>query len=211
MRLLVVDDHGLIRDGLERMVRSIDPSIELRQAARCAEGLEDAVRHPPDLVLIDLQLPDRQGLDVLVAFRDALPGTPLAVISALESRDVVMRALRLGAKAFIGKSASPGYVADALRALLEGRVPLPSGVLEAEPRAAVPDVSEGLPELSDRQREVLALVVAGLPNKLIAERLGVTEATVKFHVTAVLRRFGAASRTQLLIRAAQRGLRLPLR
>lgn len=210
MRVLLVDDHALIREGLVRTLGTIDPSIEVRQAARCAEGLDDASRHPPDLVLLDLQLPDRQGLDVLVAFRDALPATPLAVISALESRDVVIRALRLGAKAFIGKSASSEYVADSLRALLEGRVPLPSGVLEAEPAAGASEVPGGLPELSDRQREVLALVVAGLPNKLIADRLGVTEATVKFHVTAVLRRFGAASRTQLLIRAAQQRVRLPL-
>jgi len=210
MRVLVVDDHGLVREGITRIVRSIDPSIELREASRCAEGLRDAARHPPDLVLLDLQLPDRQGIDVLVAFREALPATPIAVVSALESRDVVLRALRLGAKAFIGKSANTEYVADALRALFDGRVPLPSGVLEAEPRTDGPDVPAGMPELSDRQRQVLALIVAGLPNKMIAERLGVTEATVKFHVTAVMRGFGAASRTQLLIRAAQRGLRLPL-
>ncbi|MFO0461747.1 MAG: response regulator [Burkholderiales bacterium] len=211
MRVLLVDDHALIRQGLVRTLGTIDPSIEVRQAARCAEGLDDAARHPPDLVLLDLQLPDRRGLDVLVAFREALPATPVAVISALESRDGVIRALRLGAKAFIGKSASSEYVADSLRALLEGRVPLPSGVLEAEPRGDALGAPAGAAELSDRQRDVLALVVAGLPNKLIAERLGVTEATVKFHVTTVLRRLGAASRTQLLIRAAQQGIRLPLR
>jgi len=161
-------------------------------------------------VLLDLQLPDRQGIDVLVAFREALPATPIAVVPALESRDGVLRALRFGAMAYIGKSANTEYVADALRALFDARVPLPSGVLETEPRADGPDVPAGTPELSERQRQGLALVVAGLPNKLIAERLGVTEATVRFHVTAVLRGFGAASRAQLLIRAAQRGLRLPL-
>lgn len=209
MRILAVDDHALVRAGVAAVVHSVDPSIELLQAGTCAEGLALALAHPPDLVLLDLQLPDVPGMQALERFRAALPERPVVVVSGQEDRDTVLRALDLGALAFIPKSADQAVLADALRTLLAGRIYLPRDVIEGGilPKTAL--ATPGLDiALTDRQHEVLTLLAAGLSNKHIARKLDIAESTVKIHVSAIMRAFKVASRTQVLIAVARSGLRL---
>lgn len=213
MRILVIDDHALIREGIAQVIRSLDASIEIVQAGTCAAGLEAARDGAFGLVLLDLNLPDQPGSEALKVFRERHPEMPVVIVSGQEDRDTVLRTLELGAKAFIPKSGDPGRLRDAVAALLEGRVFLPDDVLASSilPKAAQAALAEPgtQEELTGRQLEVLALVVAGLPNKLIARKLDIAESTVKIHVSAVMRAFKVASRTQVVLAVAKSGMRLP--
>lgn len=210
MRILIVDDHALIREGISLMIHAVRPDAEIVQAVSCSEGIAAAASGPFDLALVDLQLPDQPGFFALETLKREHPELPIAVVSGLEDRDTVIRALEVGAKAFIPKSADASKIQEAVDALLSGRVYLPeslTGSVQIDASAhSCPEPDWGL---TDRQLEVLSLVVAGLSNKLIARRLGIAESTVKIHVSAVLRAFRVTSRTQALIMVARSGVRLP--
>jgi len=209
MHILIIDDHALVREGIALVIRSLRPDAGIVQADTGSAGIEAAQAARFDLVLLDLQLPDMPGFVALERFRAELPSTPCVVVSGLEDRDTVMRALDLGAKAFVPKSADSAKVRQAIQALLEGRVYLPDSVVGG--MGAVEQAPARPPSawnLTGRQREVLSLVVAGLPNKLIARRLDIAESTVKIHVSAILRELRVTSRTQALIAVARAGIRL---
>jgi DNA-binding NarL/FixJ family response regulator len=202
MNILVVDDHALIREGMVGMIRSLAPEARVEQADRCESALEMARGGHYDLILLDLQLPDRPGFVALEHCRTEHPETAVVVVSGQEDRETVMRALDLGAKSFIPKSTDVARLREALSVVLAGGVYLPESI--GAPGAAAP-----MPwPLTPRQVEVLALVVAGLPNKLIARRLDIAESTVKIHVSVILRELKVTSRTQALIAVAKAGVRL---
>ena len=209
MDILIIDDHALVREGIAMVIHSLSPEAAIVQAETGGAGIEAARRQRFDLVLLDLQLPDMQGFDALERLRREHQSTPCVVVSGREDRDTVMKALDLGAKAFVPKSADSAKVRMAMQALLEGRVYLPDsvvgGIAAGENAAARPPSAWNL---TARQREVLALVVEGLPNKLIARRLDIVESTVKIHVSAILRELRVTSRTQALIAVARAGVRL---
>ncbi|MCL4748045.1 MAG: response regulator transcription factor [Burkholderiaceae bacterium] len=211
MNILIIEDHALVREGIAIIIRAIRADANIVQADSCASGIEAAAGGQFDLVLLDLQLPDMPGFVALERFRREYEGVPVVVVSGMEDRDTVMRALDLGAKAFVPKSADSSKIREALEALLEGRVYLPESLVgpgrgaPAVAPATAPDWS-----LTERQLEVLALLVAGLPNKLIARRLDIAESTVKIHVSAILRELRVTSRTQALIAVARAGVRLPV-
>jgi DNA-binding NarL/FixJ family response regulator len=207
MRILIVDDHALIREGMAIVIKSVQPDAQIVQATTCADGLQAAAAQRFDMALLDLQLPDQSGFVALERLRKEQPELPVVVISGVEDRATVMRALDAGAKAFVPKSADADRTQAAMEALLEGKVYLPESFTDT-PRAG----SAGSPSdwsLTDRQAEVLALLVAGLPNKLIARRLDIAESTVKIHVSAILRELKVTSRTQALIMVARSGMKLP--
>ncbi len=209
MRILIVDDHALIREGMSLMIRAVRPEAEIVHASSCKGGLDAAQAGHFDLALLDLQLPDQPGFVALETLRREQPELPIAVISGVEDRATVIRALDAGAKAFVPKSADATKTQAAVDALLSGRVYLPESLTENSSSAG----TRGEPcedwNLTERQLEVLSLLVAGLSNKLIARRLGIAESTVKIHVSAVLRAFRVTSRTQALIMVARSGIRLP--
>lgn len=207
MHILIVDDHALVREGLASLLRGLRADCTIVEAASCSAGLQAAALRPMDLALLDLGLPDMPGFVALETLRERFPEMPTAVVSASEDPATVVRCLDLGAKAFVPKSAPAARIRAALEALLDGRVALPDGVTAAQPGQTADPAAW---RLTGRQREVLALLVAGLPNKRIAQRLGIAESTVKIHVSALLRELGAASRTQALIAVARAGLRLPM-
>lgn len=211
MKILIVDDHALVREGVGVLLRDLDPRAIVVHAASSSEGLALAADGPFALALVDLQLPDQPGFAFIEALRAAHPEIPVVVVSAREDRDSVMHALDLGAKAFIPKSADVERVRKGLATVLGGRVYLPEGLLLGPDGPAVPNGGSGaLPwDLTDRQLEVLSLVVEGLPNKLIARRLDIAESTVKIHVSAILRELRVASRTQALLAVARTGIHLP--
>jgi DNA-binding NarL/FixJ family response regulator len=216
MKLLLVDDHALLRDGLALMMAQEFRDLELLQAGTLADA-HAALRAHPDvrLVLLDLGLPDGDGVEALPALREAAPGAMLVALSADEKRETVLAAIAAGASGYIPKTAQSGAMMEALRFVLAGGVYLPAGVLErraSERRdSGAPGAVGRSPEelgLSPRQVDVLKLLVEGKSNKLIARDLLMSESTVKTHLEALFRRLGANSRTQAVVAAARLGLRL---
>lgn len=211
MNILIIDDHALIREGISLMIKRIRPDAALWQACSCAEGLRLAASQEFDFVFLDLQLPDGSGLSALEQFRKDHALMPVIVISAQEDRATVMQALECGAKAFVPKSTDAARMQNAIVMLLDGRVYLPDCVLGADAAArALPTQLSASWSLTERQKEVLALIIMGLPNKLIARRLNIVESTVKIHVSAILRELKVASRTQAIIAVAKYGIKLPV-
>ena len=212
MRLLLVDDHVLFREGLKLLLRSLDTALELDEAGDCAQALERVAARDYDLVLLDLKMPGLNGLDALSALQDAVAGSPLVVLSGEDDARTVRAAIDRGAMGFIPKSSTPEVLVQALRLVLARGIYLPPVALHAT--AAAPArvdevaVSPSLPGITPRQMDVLRCVIRGKPNKVIARELDISEGTVKLHLSAVLRALGARNRTEAVYAAAKLGLRL---
>ncbi len=218
--LLLADDHGLVRHGLQLLIAEVLPQLRVTLAGSLAETLHAlATAGRFDLVLLDLTLSDVHGLAGLRRLREDYPYVPVVILSAQDDRDTVLAALDAGAMGFISKAAAPAELRVALtRVLVEHTIHLPQSVSGG--MAAVPSLgSDGgggreLAELSalgltERQIEVLGYVVQGLRNKEIARLLDRSEVVVKKHVTATLQAMGAPNRTKLLVLLSQRGYRVP--
>ncbi len=216
MKILLVDDHPLLRGGMRFLLRSLDADLEMDEASNGTQALECVAAHTYDLVLLDLKMPGLNGIDALAALRAAVPGTPLVVLSAEDDPAVVRTAIEGGAMGFIPKSSTPEVLIQALRLVLAQGVYLPPAVLEAahspssissSSARTAPD--EGmLPGLTPRQMDVLRCVIRGKANKVIARELEVSEGTVKAHLSAVFLALGAHNRTEAVYAAAKMGLRL---
>jgi DNA-binding NarL/FixJ family response regulator len=213
MKMLLVDDHALFREGLKLLLRSLGGELELDEAGDCARALEKMSGQSYDLVLLDMNLPGRGGLDALTALREAGPSTPVVVLSGEEDPQLVRGAIDRGAMGFIPKSSTPEILIPALRLALAGGVYLPPAVLDTRSAAAPPAAqqSKGAQApagLTQRQMDVLRCVIQGKPNKVIARELDISEGTVKAHLSSVLHALGARNRTEAVYAAARLGLRL---
>lgn len=205
---LLVDDHVMLRDGLAMLIQQKHPSVRVACARTLAEALAMLrVEHEFPLVLLDLNLPDSQGIQTLRLLREAAPHLRVIVLSADERAETVMAALDAGAAGYIPKSAEWEAMQHGLRAVLEGQVYVPHVVLSARSsgdlRRSVSDLG-----LSSRQMDVLRLLVAGKSNKLIGKDLELAPSTVKTHISAIFDRLGVNSRTQAVVEAARMGLQL---
>lgn len=220
MKILVVDDHPLIREALRQVLQSLDRDLELIEAQSCDEALEMTQRHTDiSLILLDLTLPGADGYEVLRRLREDYPDIPVVVLSAADQPEAVTRAIDGGAMGFIPKTSSSQLLLNALRLVLSGAIYLPLEVLRKEqdigpatPRApATPSELRDPAEigLTARQAQVLALLVQGKPNKLICRALNLAEGTVKIHVTAILKTLSVMNRTQAVIAVSKLGLKLP--
>jgi DNA-binding NarL/FixJ family response regulator len=215
MKILVIDDHPLILEALKQVLRDLDPEIEVLEARDAAQALEQAGAHPDlSLVLLDLTLPSRHGLALLPELRSRSPEAPVVVLSATEDRETVLRAINDGAMGFIPKTSKTEVLIAALRLVFSGGVYLPPSVFAApahavaEPRPAAVTCTPREAGLTERQAQVLALLVQGKSNKLICRALDLAEGTVKIHVTAILRALNVANRTEALVAVSRMGLRL---
>lgn len=218
MKILVVDDHALIREALREVLKQLDAAIEVLEAANCEDALALLDSHPDlALVLLDILLPGRSGLDALSEFRSRNPAVPVVVLSGSEMPGDVMRAIDGGAMGFIPKSQPSRVMIGALRLVLAGGAYLPAEILSqitpqpggSRPAAASASVRTSADlGLTGRQTEVLALLVQGKPNKIICRELGLAEGTVKIHISAILKALGVANRTQAVIAVSRMGLRL---
>jgi len=228
MRILLIDDHPLFRAGLELLLKELEPAAVVLHAGTCAEGIAVARKKALNLAFLDLNLPDGTGLECLKALKEARPSLPVVVVSGQEmNRGLIEEALELKAMGFVPKSEDAGMVVAALRAALSGGVFLPAALMEKEPGPAVlppeggrgkPGVSPrpALPEpvrvadlgITQRQGDVLRLLVQGLPNKRIASKLGISLPVVKKHVSDLLAHFQVMGRTQLVAWIARRGIYL---
>lgn len=208
MNILIVDDHALVGEGIGLIIQTIRPGARVVHAATCQAGLAEARSQPFDLALLDLNLPDMSGFVALERLRQERPELPVVAISGREDRATVLRSLDLGAKAFIPKSADTTRFRRAIEAVFQGKIFLPESVTAMPPPAGVKAAESSGWDLTDRQREVLSLLLTGLPNKLIARRLDIAESTVKIHVSAILRELKVTSRTQALIAAARADIKV---
>ncbi|MCC6532936.1 MAG: response regulator transcription factor [Burkholderiales bacterium] len=216
MKILVVDDHPLILEALKQVLRDLHPQIEVLEARDGRQALDQALSHHDlSLVLLDLTLPQKNGFELLTELRQSLPDLPIVVLSASEDRETVMRAINGGAMGFIPKTSKTEVLIAALRLVFSGGVYLPPSAFAAppdqacEPRSPAPAVrSPRDAGLTDRQAQVLALLVQGKSNKLICRALDLAEGTVKIHVTAILRALNVSNRTEALVAVSRLGLRL---
>lgn len=218
MKILVVDDHPLIREALKQVLSTLASDIQVLEAQTAKEGFAVAEAHPDlHLILLDLSLPGEDGLESLPLLRERAPQVPVVVFSANDHPDVVRRAIDAGAMGFIPKTSSNALLVNALRFVLAGGVYLPLEVLR-QPSSessgfaeAATGGSSGLRRLglTQRQAQVLALLVQGKSNKLICRELDLAEGTVKVHVAAVLKALGVANRTQAVLAVSRLGIKLP--
>lgn len=212
MRLLIVDDHALFRQGLRFLLRDLDPQLEISEAGDCTEALAMA-GEPFDLVLLDLHMPGTSGLEALQMMRQAFESSRIVVLSGEEDPRLVRKAIDQQAAGFIPKTSTPQVLLSALRLILADGVYLPT--------VALRDVGDGgagpAPEargdrigqaLSERQRDVLRKAVQGKANKVIARELGISEGTVKAHLAAAFRALGVKNRTEAVYAAARSGFQV---
>jgi DNA-binding NarL/FixJ family response regulator len=205
VRVLLVDDHALMREGLVLLIAAVDAAVKVDHAATIAQALQRLAAGPdPDLVLLDLGLPDAIGLDGLARVREAAESLPVVVLSGHDAAQTVRECIDAGAMGFIPKSVSSATMIGALNAVIAGSVWLPPFLLDAATPARMPPAL--LERLTPRQREVLACIVHGMTNRAIALKLGITELTVKSHVTALLEALEVRNRTEAVF--AVRDLRL---
>ena len=204
-RTIIADDHPLFRDALKQILMRDMPGAELVEAGDLEEvtaAMEKAGE--TDLILLDLKMPGVQGFSGLIYLRAQYPGVPVAVISASEEPAIIRRAISLGASGFIPKSASAEEMQRAVRAVLEGELAVPADVsMDVDDDDAARGTARLLSTLTPQQMRVLMMLREGLLNKQIAWKLGVSEATIKAHVSAILQKLKVESRTQAVIAASR--------
>jgi DNA-binding NarL/FixJ family response regulator len=205
--ILIVDDHPLYRLALKGAVAAACPNCAIFEADSVG-GLFDALdRHPDvDLLLLDLNLPGAYGFNALAHLRGSRPELPIIVVSASDDPGTMRQASAFGAQSFVSKSADAGSIGESVRAVLRGELATPGGLgTDREPGAddGALQIAQRLAQLTPQQFRVLGMLCAGRLNKQIGEELQITEATVKAHMTAILRKLGASNRTQAVLLAGR--------
>jgi DNA-binding NarL/FixJ family response regulator len=209
IRLLLVDDHPIVREGLAAVL-SDQPDFEVvGMAGTLVEAATMTRDLRPDVLLLDLELPDGNGADLLPVLLADHPALAVLIFTAYSDDERLRTALRAGAKGYLLKGAGAERIARAIRIVHSGGLflePDAAATVLGQSGATRRTAATNAEELTDREREVLRLVVAGLPNKQIAATLGITERTAKFHLSSLMRKLGASSRAQVAALAVQRNL-----
>jgi DNA-binding NarL/FixJ family response regulator len=200
IRLLIVDDHFFVRMGLAESLNDEPDLRVVAEAGTSAECMTAFAQHHPDVVLLDLNLPDGNGIDTLIAIRRSDPNARFIMLSVDEGEDDIHRAVEAGARAYLPKSIEREDLLEAVRAVAAGETYFPARIAgRLRDRRQRPD-------LTGREMQVLSLIVQGCSNKEAAANLGVTEPTIKQHVGNILRKLEVLDRTQAVTAAIQRGL-----
>lgn len=188
MKILITDDHALVREGLKHALAAIEDGVELRLASDRAQTLAALQAQPDfDLLVLDLALPDVQGLDLLTEIRTRYPALPVLVCSGSGDTDLMFRCMDAGAAGYVTKSSPTEVIRGAIRLVLAGDTYVPSAMITAVRRAHRAASGERSPTLTERHREILARVAEGRSNKDIARLLGLSDATVKAHLAVIFR------------------------
>jgi two-component system NarL family response regulator len=200
IRILIADDHPVVRQGLAAMIGREPDMTVAGEAASGQEALRRFREQRPDVTLMDLRMPEMDGVDAIGAIRAEFPTARIVVLTTYDDDEDIYRGLRAGARAYLLKDAPPEELLDAIRAVHAG--------LKRIPPAVAARLAERVtyPELTDREMDVLSLIVAGRSNQQIAASLHIAEGTVKFHVNHLLSKLGVEDRTQAVTAALRRGL-----
>ena len=232
MKVLLIDDHPLILSALQSVIQGLGDDVTVVGAGSARAARETlAAQSDFDLVLLDLQLGDADGFDVLSEFRSAYPALPVVIVSASDRASDVIRSIDLGAMGFVPKRSTNETLFEALRMVMSGGIYVPAMSMgSGDPPSAASDAGRGGVHnirrnavesdfqtaqsieslgLTPRQRDVLGLLLKGHPNKLIARELGLSVETVKDHVAAVLRALNVSSRTQAVLAVGQMSQQQP--
>ncbi|KAE8439400.1 MULTISPECIES: response regulator transcription factor [Halomonadaceae] len=213
--LLVADDHPLFRDALQAVIVSGFTDTQLFEADSLAAAMARIdTQEGLDLLLLDLSLPDADGLEGLKTLRETFPWLPVAIVSAHQERQLVLDAITLGAVGYIPKSTPRAQLLAALQQILQGQLYLPADIMRRPPppsraaSVASPSTTptSRLTRLTEKQLDVLSCMSQGMSNKQIARELNIAETTVKTHVSAILRKLGASSRVHAIVMAGEEDL-----
>jgi DNA-binding NarL/FixJ family response regulator len=200
IRILSVEDHPVVREGLATIIGSQSDMVLVAQAGNAEEAIGEFRRHRPDITLMDLRLPGTNGTDALIAIRGEFPGARIIMLSMSDGDGEIQRALRAGASAYLLKSMPKDALLAGIRSVHAGRKHIPA---EVAGRLAE---HLGEEDLSPRELEVLRLIRDGRRNKEIADVLGIAETTVNFHIKNLVEKLGADNRTHAVTIAVRRGL-----
>lgn len=210
IRVLIADDHAVFRDGLRRLLKLI-PDVEVvGEAATGAQALDQAMRLQPDVILMDLQMPDLNGIDATRRVLEMSPHVGVLVLTMFEDDDSVFAAMRVGARGYLLKGADRGEIARAIKAVASGEAIFSQAIAHRmmqyfaaiQPQAA----RQPFPELTEREREVLDLIAHGHNNAEIADQLCLSTKTVRNHVSNIFNKLQVADRAQAIILARDAGL-----
>jgi DNA-binding NarL/FixJ family response regulator len=221
MNILLVDDHFSSREGVAFLLEHLFPDIHVFHAENCEQALDAARGNPLNLVLLDIDLPGRNGLEALIALKSEFESLCVVMFSGLEDRNLVFEALRRGAMGFIPKKASRQDFVRALKDVVSGKPYLPAFAVDsgafAMPRGMTPTHPPApvgacaKPEdlgLTPREYDVLRWVVQGMSNKEIARQMGIEEQTVKNHMRPIFGKFGVSKRAELIVKVFKWGIAL---
>jgi two-component system nitrate/nitrite response regulator NarL len=209
MKLLIVDDHALLREGLVALLQQLGPDTTVIEARSASEAILLLNDHPDlDVVLLDLMMPGMRGLDALSEFGRIRPDLPVIVLSSSEDPSDVRQALAAGALGYVPKSAGKRLLVSAIQMVMNGDRYVPPLVLSDSGGETTANLIQQRPEqaLTVRQIEILKCLSEGAPNKLIARALGLSEKTVKAHITAIFKALNVENRTQAATAARKAGL-----
>jgi DNA-binding NarL/FixJ family response regulator len=206
IRVLVADDHAVVREGLRTFLDLQDGIEVVGEAGDGEEAIREAERLQPDVVLIDLVMPRLDGVQAMRELRERVPGARAVVLTSFLDDERLLPALRAGAAGYLLKSVQPPELARAVRAAVEGDALIDPAVAARLVATLADGREERTEQLTPREREVLALIGRGFANKRIALELGIAEKTVKVHVSHVLAKLGVADRTQAALFAVRAGL-----
>ena len=200
IRVLCVDDHPLLREGIATFINSQPDMLVIAQASNGREAVECFTKHKPDVTLMDLRLPDMSGIEAIIAIQAKSPEARIIMLTTFDRDTEIQRALSAGARSYILKSMPPGDLTETIRQVHAGKKRIP-------PQVAA-NLAEHLGEeaLTEREMEVLQLVMGGNRNRDIADRLFISEETVKAHIKHIMEKLGAIDRTQAVTIGLRRGL-----
>lgn len=207
-KILIADDHPLFRGALRQALNSKGNDPEIVEAGDFDQAKAALINSGDvDLILLDLRMPGASGLSGLVSMRGIAPNVPIIIVTASDDGETIRRSLELGASGFISKSSSLGEIRDGIETVLSGNICVPDLTdLKGEGDPEISELIKRIQSLTPQQTRVLSMLAEGLLNKQIAYELGVSEATIKAHVSAVLQKLGVDSRTQAVIQLSKIGL-----
>ncbi len=210
MRVLVIDDHALFRVGLQELLER--RGIEVIAEGDCLKGIEIVATEKPDVVLLDMRMPDMTGTEVLSVLRKHYPDMPISMLTTSREESDVIEALQTGAQGYLLKDMEPNELIDALQQIVKGNTVVAKELTSVLAKAVQGETQQSsaqassLDDLTPREREILCHLADGQSNKVIARNLGISDGTVKLHVKAILRKLDVHSRVEAAVIAVEQNL-----